>query len=223
MRKLSITKTSYLRVANILIKKLNNTEVHLFALCLYNSGSTSTLLNEQAIPQGIIAKIGLPQTFTTTQGIYKTNKFFIAEGIFFLDFCKSWQIPPVHMRTFNSPNSRYDIIVGRDVLAQGFILNHCDHTITWDGLTVPMHQTSTIASLVPTIFSCAHMAAEVYAGQASTILHAKYNRTSPTDVPNKCNHLLKQDQDKLLKVLEQFPRLFLAPLVDMFTKKFLYI
>ena len=68
---------------NILIKKLNDVDVHLFALCLYDSGSTSTLINEQAIPHGIIAKNGMPQTFTTTQGTYETSKFFAAEGNFF--------------------------------------------------------------------------------------------------------------------------------------------
>ena len=144
--------------------------------------------------------------------------FSLPKEIFFPDFCKSRQIPTVHMRTFNSPNSKYDITVGRGIIAQGFILNHFEHTITLDGLTVPMHQTSTIASPVPTSFSCAHTAAEVYAGQASTILHAKYNRTSTADVVHKCEHLHKQDQDKPLKILEKRPAYSQVLWVGMSTK-----
>ena len=147
--------------------------------------------------------------------------FFIAQEINFLDFCKSHKIPIVHMRIFNSPNSRYGVIVGRDLLAQGFILNHATNTITWDGLTVPMHNAKSTSNHNTTSFSWAHSATEVYANQSPTIfLHVKYDRTLPEDVVQKCTHLTPHSQSKLLNILTKIFRLFSGKLGRYVHKQF---
>ena len=192
----------------------------MFALCLFDSGSTSTLINERSLPMGITPKIGQSQTFTTTQGTYDTSTFFIATDIFFPDFCKSRKIATVHMRTFNSPNSRYDVIVGRDLLSLGFILNHAANTISWDGLTVPMHNVQSSSNKITTSFSCTHSATAVYTNQSPSIMHAKYDRTSPDEVVRKCTHLQVPEQNKLLNILNKFSRLFSGKLGRYVHKKF---
>ena len=109
-----------------------------FSLCLFDSGSSATLLNERAIPAFIKPKVGEPQRFTTTQGSYTSNKFFMAKTISFPEFCKTPFVPELAVRTFHSPSSWYDIIVGHDILHFGFILDHTSKTVSWDGLPIPM-------------------------------------------------------------------------------------
>ncbi len=60
------------------------------------------------------------------------------EEVKFPDFCKTRIIPKIQMRLFNSAYSRYDVIVGRDVLKLGFILDHAQKLVTWDALSIPM-------------------------------------------------------------------------------------
>ena len=86
------------------------------------------------------------------------------------------------MQLFNSPKSRYDVIIGRDVLAHGFVLNHTRNTISWGGLTVEMTKATFPSSRINTSFSCTLTAASVYADSSIKILHAKYEKDSPTVV-----------------------------------------
>lgn len=122
----------------ILIQSLNDIQADLHALCLFNSGSSSTLINQHALPPLIKSKMGALQSFTTTQGTDESSKFYVGSNIFFPDFCKSRKISEITMRLFNSPVSRYDVIISRDVLKYGFVLDHACHTATWDGLTIEM-------------------------------------------------------------------------------------
>ena len=67
---------------SILIQSLNNIRADLHALCLFDSDSTSTLINQHALPPAIKAKTGAIQSFTTTQGTYNSSKYFVGNNIF---------------------------------------------------------------------------------------------------------------------------------------------
>ena len=82
------------------IHMLNDVPVSSFGLCLFNSSSTSMCINERAVPSHVSPERGEAETVTTTQGTYSSQKY------------------------FNSSTSRYDFIVGRDILRFGFILDH---------------------------------------------------------------------------------------------------
>ena len=195
----------------MLIQTLNNRTVALFGLCLFDSGSTSTLINERAIPQIVKPLLGETQQVTTTQGIYESSKFFYAEQISFPEFCKTRYIPKIHLRTFLSPTSRYDFIVGRDVLRHGFILNHARHCVTWDGLTIPISKdarTDDTRLNTVTHFTCTHQSAEIYAAGTLKIKMAKYNKVAPQIVASQCNHLSAQQQLQLGQLLSKFPDIF---------------
>ena len=210
----------HLPEGHILIQSLNNKDVHLHALCLYDSGSTSTLINQRAVPPTIIAKIGTAQSFTTTQGSYKSSKYFMANNIFFPDFCRARRIPEIVMRLFNSPMSRYDVIISRDVLRYEFVLDHARHTVTWDGLTIEMTRAATQTNPTSTSFTCSFSAEQIYANEKTKILHAKYDKALPTDVVQTCTHLSSQNQTKLLQVISKFPQLFSGALGRYVHKKF---
>ena len=112
------------------------------------------------------------------------------------------------MRLFNSPKLSYDVIIGRDVLGHGFVLDHARHTILWGRLMVDMVKALSQPAPKNTSFSCAFSVAHVYANSSTKILHAKYDKTSPLEVVSKCTYLSSHDQSKLLQLLSQFSRLF---------------
>ena len=112
----------YLPEGSVLIQTLNDKQADLYALCLFNSGSTNTLINQQSVPPDIPAKPGMSQPFTTTQGTYESSKIFLVQNSYFPDFCKSRKIPKIQIRLFNSPNSQYDVIISRDILKHRFVL-----------------------------------------------------------------------------------------------------
>ena len=63
----------HLSEGSILVQLLNDTNTDLYALCLFDSGSTNSLINQRSLPPFIQAKIGKMQSFTTIQGTYKKN------------------------------------------------------------------------------------------------------------------------------------------------------
>ena len=116
----------------------------------------------------------------------------------------------VHLRTFSSNNSRYDFIVGRDILKLGFILDHVQARIIWDGLSIPMtvQASTTSSAATATHFSCKLTFAENYAIGTKKIKEAKYDSISPKEVISQCSHLSTQNQSKLLELLSKFSKLF---------------
>ena len=202
----------------MLIEFLNDARADLYALCLFDSGSTNTLINHRAVPPCIPVRSGASQLFTTTRGTYESSKIFHARNIFFPDFCKSRSVPEVQLRLFNSPKSRYDVIISRDVLKSGFVLDHVWNTVAWDGLTISMTLATNTPPFVTSSFSCAHTASAVYTN--TIILQAKYDKFLPQDVVNKCEHLAIPQQEKLLQLLSKFSRLFSGSLGRYVHKQF---
>ena len=144
----------------------------------------------------------------------------MGKNIFFPDFCKSRTIPEVLIRLFDSPNSQYDVIIGRDLLTHGLVLDHARNIITWDGLSITMTKTSDNTPSINTSFSCSFTAAHVYATASTKILEAKYDRFSPEDIVKNCSHLNRNNQDELLQLLSKFPHLFSGTLGRSVHRKF---
>ena len=81
--------TNFLPEGTMVIKTLNKKSVAPFGLCLFDSGSTSTLINERVISHHVDPKIGPTQQVTMTQGTYNFSKYFMGEEISFPEFCKT--------------------------------------------------------------------------------------------------------------------------------------
>ena len=189
---------------------LNGHPVSLFGLCLFDSGSMSMLINERVVPPNINPRLGDDQLVANTQGTYSSKKYFDASEIIFPEICKTRTIPKVHLRTFSSNTSRYNFIVGCDILKLGFILDHAQLHSMWDGLSIPMTVSASKATSTPTIthFSCMHTFAENYVTGTKKIKQAKYESISPNEVASQCLHLSKPQQLQLQILLQNFPKLF---------------
>ena len=121
---------------------------------------------------------------------------------------------------FHSPSSRYNIIIGRDILGHGFILNHACNIVTWGGLSIPIQESSSTSSTINTNFSCSRPALAVYAAATIPILKAKYKCSLPGGVVCTYTHLTPLQQSKLLTVLNTFSRLFTGKLGRYIHNKF---
>ena len=155
--------------------------------------------------------MGNPQTLHNNAGHVQVKRLFYGKQLFFPEFCKTRMIPNANVRMFDIPHSRYDIIVGRDILGHGFILDHARNVITWDGLSISMHETSTSTSTSTTVttnFICPHTALTVYAASSQLKLQAKYEHSLPKDVVQTCTHLSESQQSDLLHLLTKFSKLF---------------
>ena len=62
-------ESDHLPEGNMVIKTLHDTNIALLGLCLFDSGSTSTLINVHAAPPHIKPKRDPDQQVTTTEGI----------------------------------------------------------------------------------------------------------------------------------------------------------
>ena len=154
---------------------LNDSPVFLFGLCLFDSGSTSILINECAMPPHVWSKEYKQQMVTTTQGTYSSTKYVDAKEMIFPNFCR--KIPQVHLCMYHSDTSRYAFIVGHDILKFGFILAHVHNFISWGGLSIPTYD-----------FECP---------STVKIKEAKYDLISPKEVASQCYHLSSPCKQKL--------------------------
>ena len=137
-------------------------------------------------------QIGPTQQVTTAQGIYNSSKYFLGETISFPGFRKTRFLQQVILCTFNSRTSRYNFIEGRDILQKGFILNHAQHRMTWDGISIPMSvDVRTNSTTVPpmTLFLCERQLTKTYTAGTLKIKTAKYEKVDPSTVANHCHHL----------------------------------
>ena len=71
---------------DLIIEILKETNVALFGLCLFDSGSTSTLINEPAIPFHGKGKQESIQKITAAQGNYLLTEYFYAAKLCFSNF-----------------------------------------------------------------------------------------------------------------------------------------
>ena len=162
-----------------------------------------------------------PKRFTTTQGTYSSQKYVNAQDISFHEFCKPRRIQSLQIRLFNSPASRYDIIVGRNVLTHGFVLDHARRVVAWDGLSIPMVPTNVpYNQTVPTYFSCVRTATDVYNTGTAKILDGKYDRVTPNDIVRKCTHVTLKERTQLQYLISSHSKIFSGKLVRYVKHKF---
>ena len=124
------------------------------------------------MPKSITSENEIPQEFTTTQATYSSHQIVTDTEIFFPDFCKSWTIlnksPSFSTALLHIMMSSSDAIFWR-----AFFFYHGQNSVSWDGLTIPMHRVSHASPPLSAItsFSCAHTAHSIYAATAMHILH----------------------------------------------------
>ncbi len=132
--------TPYLRVKFLLRHSMMWLFTSLICISLTPEAPTPWLSNKHAVPSFVEPYKGPPQVITTTKGCYQASVYLDAKIIMFPEFCKTRIISDLKLWVFDSPMSRYDIILGGDILKHGFILHHGWTILSWDGLSIPWLQ-----------------------------------------------------------------------------------
>ena len=109
-------------------------------ICLLNTGSTRTMVQEKCLPPGEKPNISKTKRITTTtNGSFDTSLSVNLSDISFLEFVNGRTVDGVEARLFDSPTCRYDIIFGRDFLRKtNMKFVFADNTIHWMGASITM-------------------------------------------------------------------------------------
>ena len=116
------------------------------------------------------------------------------------------------MYDFDSLDSKYNIIIGRDILNSGFILDHKNKNITCDGITINMirqYFPSEKRKNIQTHFCSFENQKDI---MATEIKDALYERISTEEVAKECKHIVPKDRKNLANMLSQFQKLFYGTL-----------
>ena len=103
--------------------------------------------------------------------------------------------------------TRYDLILGRDLLASlGIELNFSDMTMKWGTASLPMR--SIDAEVTDSYFIHDSMAVEDSMSRLKEILDAKYEPITARQLADQCAHLDETKRNQLEQLFSKFENLF---------------
>jgi hypothetical protein len=204
---------STISLAWIQTKKNSNKGKHFKRLrVLFDSGCAATLVNHSFLKDleknaALNTKWSIKAgTFTTTakcQCMFSLPEFHENRDII-------WD---VYVDTSSTKGSRYDMIIGRDLMNNiGLDLRFSDNTMTWDNASVPMHSVQWLEADNLELYS-AHIISQndpiaTDAERIQSILDVKYSPASTSDMVSECTDLITSEQEKLGTLLNKYADLF---------------
>ena len=185
---------------------------------LLDSGSNSTLINKKALPKGIIPKeLAEAKSFKTLAGKLTTSQMVTLRDVRLPEFDKNRRISQQRALIFDSPNCKYDIILGTNFLSKaGIKLDYSTGSMAWYNNVLPMRPSYGLSSedfnaMEDQYF--VQLEDEILGEDwlkcfATEILDAKYEWTAVENVVKDLNHLKKNQKDDLLQVLKKHEKMF---------------
>ena len=201
-------------------------------LLLLDSGSTSTWINKQALPKGIMGSTTDKVSGTTLAGSFSSSEQVTMNDLILPEFSSKRSFPTLKAQVFHAP-CRYDMIVGRDVLrAFGVKLDFEEDCIVSRGVSRPMREfpndlpkdVTAVDSLLQDFIDytlddedddCLDDDEASIASEGSNedgfvqeILDSKYDAVDPRKIADSCTHLTQEQRDDLAKLFSKFTKLF---------------
>ena len=188
---------------------------------LFDSGSTNTLINSNCLPNGATPSLmGESLNCNTAAGPLKVNREVYLEHIMLPEFDRSTSIDVQKAVVFDAP-CRYDVIFGADFLSKaGIDTKFSTGTVEWMEKSVPMKEPRFWESAENVYFALSdgsdeedddddfYDECEAYDMYLNTIKDAKYEKVTPEMVAEQQEHLSKDQQKDLCRVLSKYPELF---------------
>ena len=205
-------------VSTMLIRSIQSHECKVPLRVLFDTGSDRTMINQSSLPKGAVPKRMTDQSITGLHGTQVLSHEVMLENISFPEFTTSQRVTgPIRAIVYNNPDSRYDVILGMDVLhVLGIDISCTTRTVHWNENVIPFQstihfekQSSFVASLVAEqeddpLEDYAHNAGY----KSKIILESKYDQIETDAVASEQSHLSKRQQQQLADVLRPFTRLF---------------
>ena len=179
---------------------------------LFDSGCGDTIINKDVIRDLATTKT-TTSNWTTKTGSFSTNRkctLTFMLSAFHKHRDVTWA---AHVDDTPSVNSRYDMIVGRDLMSTlGLDISFKEMSMTWDNAEVAMQEpdwldTTHVESFEQELFMM-HDPATTDAERIQSILDLKYCKANLEEVVNDLSDLDKRQKQHLKRVLEKFEPLF---------------
>src|SRR5687767_11045789 len=179
---------------------------------LFDTGCGATLIHHSLVNR-LKLRSDKPSNWTTKAGSFKTTKT-----------CKiNFTLPAFHEKRniswtafvdeSDKQSSRYDMIIGRDLLAElGINFMFKEQLMEWDNATTSMQDPSQFnEELIDELeheLLYMHDPDTTEAEKIQTILDAKYCQADLLKLTQECDQLDKDKQQKLLVLLQKYEHLF---------------
>ena len=191
--------------------KIQNCKSTRLMKILLDSGSSHCIINRRCLPKNCIPMNCCTTRSDTAAGIFTMNHSVCLSDVTLPEFNRHTNFERVNAYVFDQPNSRYDIITGRDFLSQAqLILNFTNHTVTQNkGRTIDMKPPNFWNDPMNMYLTLMDDTDETEEEEfASNILPSKYEKVEIDQVIKEQTHLDNDQKKDLKHALEQYPILF---------------
>ncbi|KAL7568657.1 hypothetical protein ACA910_021659 [Epithemia clementina (nom. ined.)] len=175
---------------------------------LLDSGADKMILHSRCLLPGMHPRV-TNRAVNTTMGTRPNVSEIDLHDIILPEFSRTKRVStPLWADIFDAPHSRYNIIVGRDLLSRlGVILDFQRGLSTWDNVNVAMRDCDSFES-IPNLTS--HFI-DLYGDDSvigDNVLRESYFQTDFQALAARQTHLSAEQRQDLLVIWQQFPDLF---------------
>ena len=170
---------------------------------LLDSGASSSIIYKPLVNKLRIRQTA-PTEWNTAAGLFTMSQKTVIR----------FMLPELHEKRIieykvhvTDTESRYDMIMGRDLLSTlGITLNFQNESIIWDETVIPMKDMDATVETAYHIEDSASMQEAM--ARIKKILDAKYEPAGLTEIASSCTHLTPDERDKLYALLKKYESLF---------------
>jgi transposase InsO family protein len=195
-------------------------------ICLFDTGSTGTMIQQRCLPPGAKPNISNQKRITTTiNGSFDTSLSVQLNDISLPEFVNGRIIDGIEARLFDSPSCRYDIIFGRDFLKKTNMKFCFERNIVdWMGASITMkpvdhyNMISEVtdyglqpqdAIFIEYLNICVDMEEnELFNNEEKELLGAAYGKVTTEQVATEQKHLSNEQQQQLKETLDKHKTCF---------------
>jgi len=198
--------------------RIQNTSNEQLLVCLFDSGSSDTIIRRDKLPTNIVPKVLQSSIHSNTiMGQQEIKTYIELKDIVLPEFSCTCKIENAKAYVIDSRHCNYDIIIGRDFMRNNKIdISFKTSTVSWLDNHIVMkpnqfwNQKINWYHLLIDNDHQNDLFSENYIihHQPTEIKHSKYEATSPEEVIKLQKHLNQIQQQQLLNIFERHPILF---------------
>jgi Reverse transcriptase (RNA-dependent DNA polymerase) len=204
---LQLRATSY-----AIVNTIQRTTVDCMLRVLFDSGSDKTLIKQSSLPSGITPSIGRKRKVVGVTSSSIMDREVFIENMTLPEFSSTQRISgPLRVFVMNNNDSKYDLIIGMDVMQiLGIDIHNSTKTIVWDTLRVPFKpQDYFKGAMTQNMIDALVGSSDPTEGYKSkTIKSALYEEKDPHFVAQQQKHLTSSQRQDLAVLLSKYPKLF---------------
>ena len=176
---------------------------------LLDSGADKTILHSRCLQPGMIPR-STDRSVNTTMGTRSGVSEILLEDIVFPEFSRTKHVTyPLWVDIYDAPNSRYDIIIGRDLLRRLGVLLDFDRGISsWDSIEVAMRDRDSFATEHEFVSHFIDLFADDDVLGDDYLLDSNYKQADLDELLAQQTHLTPSQQQDLLSVWLKCGRIF---------------